>query len=91
MALAMFVCKEHGRGRKRVRNFCTMKDIYLWCQRIRKLKKKKKDGMAANVGQGGDDISNFKASSVKYGLRRQGTRQLYSLTAMILCLHSSLT
>lgn len=47
--------------------------------------------MAANVGQGGDDISNFKASAVKYGLRRQGTRQLYNLTAMILCLHSSLT
>ena len=47
--------------------------------------------MAANAGQGGDDTGNFKVSSVKYGLRRQGTRQLYNLTGMIRCLHSSLT
>ena len=54
MALAMFVCKEHGRGCKRVRNFCTMKGIYLWCQRIRQLKKKKKrwDGSKCGAGWG---------------------------------------
>lgn len=47
--------------------------------------------MTANVGQGGDDSGNFKVSSVKYDTQMQGTRQLYNLMAMILCLHSSLT